>query len=176
MKNISILLFVSLAFFSCKKDKFKGQFILPIRNLTFSVNPAISPPGTYYIPINGAVTNIQNLLDANGMVAADVEAILPRDATLTVAFQDAKIDFVRDMSVRLCAIGDNQENCGREAFWRTDIPIQTSFGLGLNASNIDDLSDILLSEKINVQIKLEELIAQPSTTFDIVLDMEFEVR
>lgn len=176
MKKLSILLLAALPFFSCNDDEFRGQFILPIRNLTFDVNPSIQPPSTYYIPINNVLTNIQGNLAANGMELSEVEAILPLSARLDVAFQDAEIDFIRAMSVRLCPLGDNAQNCGQEAFWRTDIPFDTGFTLGLNGSSVSDLDKILRDEVINVQVKLEELYSQPLTTFTITLDMEFEVR
>jgi len=176
MKKLSILLLAALPFFSCNDDDVRGQFIFQIRNLTFDVDPTIQPPGTFYIPINGVLTNIENQLAVNGMEASQVAGIVPRNATLNVAFQDARIDFIEDMSIRLCTQGDNEPNWGQEAFWRTDIPFDTGFSLGLNGSNVSDLDRILLDEFINVQVKLERLYSQPLTTFTITLDMEFEVR
>lgn len=176
MKKISILFFTALSFFSCNDNELQGLFTLPILNLSFTVDPTIQPPGTFYIPINGVETNTKNLLAANGYELSEVTSIVPKAATLNVVFQDAKIDFIRNMSIRLCERTENSPNCGPEAFWSTDIPTNTGFSLGLNASAVDDLSDILLQDVINVQVKLEELYSQPAGTFNIVLDMEFEVR
>lgn len=177
MKKLSILILACLPFFACNEDDFQGQFILPIRNLTFNVDPTIQPPLTYYIPIENVQTNLLNLLAANDMSLSELEVIVPRTAVLTVPFQEAKIDFIRAMSIRLCPLDDNQQNCGQEAFWQTNIPFETTgFSLGLNGSSVSDLDKVLRNEVINVQIKLEELYAQPVTSFTINVDMEFEVR
>lgn len=175
MRNLSLLLLVSLAFFSCKDDE-PSLLTIPIYNLSFTVDPTVQPPLTFYLPINNVQTNTLNMLDGRGIDTSEVKAIVPKNATLSVVFADAKLDFIRDISIRLCPLGDDKENCGREAFWREDIPFNTEYDLGLNGSNVDDLSEILFQEEINVQVKLEELYSPPSGTFNINLDMEFEVR
>lgn len=175
MNRLSLLLLAAIPFFSCNDDQ-PSLLTFPVLNLTFSVDPTVQPPFTYYLPINGVQPNAQSILDAAGIDTAAIKAIVPKNATLSVVFADGRLDFIRDLSIRLCALGDDKENCGREAFWRENVPFNTGFDLGLNASNIDDISDILLQETINVQVKLEELYSPPSGTFTINLDMEFEVR
>jgi hypothetical protein len=175
MKNIAIVLLLTLPFFSCKKDD-PPLFVIPIQNLSFTVDPTIQPPFTYYIPINDVLTNAQNVLQGYGLDASGVSSIRPGKATLSVIFAESDLNFIDAVSVRLCPLGNNGENCGQEVFYREPVPFNPGFELDLVPSNVDDVQDFVLPDQINVQVKLERLRGFPERAFDIRLDMEFEVR
>jgi hypothetical protein len=175
MKKISTLLLTALFFFSCKKED-PALFTIPLQNLTFSVNAAMHPLETHYIPINNVKTNALAILDARGMDTGEVKSILPGKARLYAAFGEADLNFVEAVSIRLCPLGENKDNCGREAFYQEPVPFDTGSEIPLNASNIDDIRELVLQDRINIQVKLERLRNFPPGSFDVRLDMEFEVR
>ncbi len=175
MKNIAAILLLSLYFFSCKKDD-SALFTIPVQNVTFGVDATIQPPFTYYIPINNVLTNAQNVLQGHSLDASEVHSIRPGRATLSVIFAESDLNFIDAVSVRLCNLNNNEENCGQEVFYRDPVPFNPGFELDLVPSNVNDVQDFVLPDQINVQVKLERLRGFPEHSFDIRLDMEFEVR
>lgn len=176
MKQLSLLLFVSLLFSACKKED-TALFIIPVNNLSFEVNPSMSAFNSHDIPINGVNINALDILAGQGIDTANIKNIRPRFARIYVPFADNNLDFIKEIAIRLCFPGDNRPNCGQEAFW-FDEDLQRNKGAEhiLFGSNVNDLRDFVLTENINIQIQLDELWRQPGGTFDIFLDMEFDVR
>ncbi len=144
--------------------------------MKFSIDPSVQPPFTYYIPINGVNLSFLAQLDASNIDTASIQRITPSRATLTAQFGNGNLDFIQAVSVRLCLIGDNVENCGQEAFYRDPTPFDIGAELELAGSAVNDIRNYVLQKQINVQVKLESLRNIPQGSFDVVLEMEFEVR
>ncbi len=175
IKKISILALLSFLIFSCEKSD-PALFTFSIPNLSFQVDPTFQPPFTYYIPIREIRTNTMIALAGHGLDTSGVKSIRPNRATLSVVFGEADLDFIDVVSVRICPLGVNTENCGKEIFYRDPVPFKPGMDLSLVPSNIKDVKDLLYNEKINIQVKLERLRGFPTKTFSIRLDMEFGVR
>ncbi len=176
MKESWIVLFFSLiALSGCKKGD-PPLFVIPVQNVIFTVDPTMQPPYTYYIPINNVKTNALGVIHANGIDTSEIMSIRPGKAVMIALFGQGKLDFLDAVSVRLCPIGMNEENCGQEVFYRDPVPFNTGIELDLVPSNVNDVRNFLLPDRINIQVKLERLRNFPPQSFDIRLDMEFEVR
>ncbi|MCB0519851.1 MAG: hypothetical protein H6577_11545 [Lewinellaceae bacterium] len=177
MNKFSILLVALPFFLSCKKESTPPLLRIQVKNLQFTVDAAnVQPPFTPYIPIPDVRTNALSLLAANGIDTANIQSIRPGRATLSVFFNEDQLNFIDALSIRLCPLNENEINCGREAFYRDPVPIDAGFDLDLVPSNVNDLRELVLQDRINVQVKFERLRDSPNGTFDINLDMEFEVR
>lgn len=176
MKHIPLLLIISFTFFSCKKEEAPPLLRIPVTNLRFPVNATLQPPDTYYIPINQVKMNALAFIQAKGLDTAQIKSIRPGRATLSVVFGEAKLDFLDAVSIRLCPLGQNEPNCGREAFYRDPVPFNTGYDLDLVPSDVKDLRGMVLMENINIQVKLERLRGFPNGSFDVNLDMDFDVR
>jgi len=176
MKKIAVLLLAAIFLISCKKEELPPLLRIPVTNLKFSVDPTFQPSFEYFIPINNVRTNALALLDARGIDTADIKSIRPGRAVLTVVFAQSDLDFLDAVSIRLCPLGQDQQNCGQEAFYRDPVPFNPGLDLDLVPSNVNDIRDFVLQNEINVQVKLERLRNFPDASFDIILDMEFEVR
>lgn len=176
MKYFSLLLFSLLFFSSCKKEENSFLLRIPVTNLKFSVDPTFQPGFEYYIPINNVRTNALSLLQAKGIDTAAIKSIRPGRASLSVLFGQSDLNFIDAVSIRLCPLGDDKENCGQEAFYRAPVPFNPGTEIDLIPSNVDDIRDFVLPDKINVQVKFERLRSFPEGSFDIILDMEFLVR
>lgn len=176
MKQLSLFLFFALLFSACKKEA-PSLFTIPVANIKFEVNSAMSPLNSYDIPINNVNFNALNLLAGQGIDTANIKSILPRTARIYLPFADNELDFVKEIAIRLCLPGDNQSNCGQEAFWY-DETFENRKGAEhvLFGSNVDDLREWVLTENVNIQIQIEEMWRSPGGTFEIFLDLEFDVR
>ena len=171
-----MLLPVVILFSNCKKED-PALFTIPVTNLKFEVNPAMSPFNSYDIPINNVHFNSLDLLQAQGIDTANIKTILPRRARIYLPFADGNLDFVKEIAIRLCFPGDNQSNCGQEAFW-FDEDSQRPKGTEhvLFGSNVNDLRQYVLTDNINLQVQLDEMWTSPPATMEIFLDLEFDVR
>ncbi len=176
MKKLALLIFVAFSFFACKKETEPPLTRIKVGNMKFSIDPSVQPPFTYYIPINGVKLASFAQLTAEGIDTANIKNILPGRATLTALFGGGNLDFIDAVSVRLCLPGNNEENCGREAFYRDPTPFGIGAELDLVPSAVDDIREMVLQKEINVQVKLERLRDIPEGSFEVVLEMEFEVR
>ncbi len=176
MKQFAILIFAALIFGACKKEE-PSLFTIPVTNLRFEVNPAMSAINSHDIPINGVQIKALDLLAGQGIDTANINSIRPRVARIYQPFADNDLDFIKEIAIRLCLPGDNRSFCGQEAFWfDEDLRRDKGFEHQLFGSNVDDLREFVLAETINVQVQLSELWLNPSGTFEIYLDMEFDVR
>lgn len=173
---MSLLLAISTLFFSCKKEEVAPRLRIPVTNLRFTVNATLQPPDTYYIPINHVKPNALALILAKGLDTAEIKSIRPGRATLSVIFGESKLDFLDAVSIRLCPVGQNEPNCGREAFYRDPVPYKTGYDLDLVPSDVLDLRELVLLPDLNIQVKIERLRGFPNGTFDVNLDMEFDLR
>jgi len=176
MKISALLILVALSFFGCKKETEPPRTRIRVGNLKFAIDPSVQPPFTYYIPINSVNLASFAQLDAEGIDTADIKSILPRRATLTALFGGGELNFIEAVSVRLCLLGDNVQNCGQEVFYRDPTPFNIGYELELGGSAVNDIREYVLQKQINVQVKLERLRNVPQGSFEVILDMEFEVR
>jgi hypothetical protein len=176
MKKSALLILVALSFFACKKETEPPRTRIVVGNLKFTINPSIQPPFTYYLPINGVFIGALAQLEAEHIDTAEIKNIRPSRATLTALFGNGNLDFIQAASIRLCQLGDNEENCGQEVFYRDPTPFDIGAELELGGSAVKDVRDYVLQKQINVQVKLESLRDVPQGTFEVVVEMEFEVR
>ncbi len=177
MKQLSLLLFVSFLFFSCKKED-PSLFTIPVTNLRFEVNPTMDALEFYYPPINNVKFNAMTLLNAQGIDTTNINSIRPRTARIYLPFADHSLDFIQEIAVRICLPGELGPRCGTEAFWyEENLESQQGKGSswGLFGSNVDDLTKQVLAENVNIQIELGTWFP-PNGTFEISLDLEFDVR
>jgi hypothetical protein len=175
LNKITLYLLLATIVVSCEKED-PPLFTIAMYNLLFQVDPTLQPPFTYYVPINDVKTNALSIIKGNGFDTSRMKNIRPLRASFNVIFDDSDLDFIDVVSVRICPQGVNTQNCGREVFYRDPVPFKPGNDLNLVPSNIDDIRDILLKEKVNVQVKFERLRGFPTKTFSIRLDMDFGVR
>ncbi|MCC6724735.1 MAG: hypothetical protein IT258_09505 [Saprospiraceae bacterium] len=176
MKSTALFLLVALSFFSCKKETEPPRGFIRAGNMKFSIDPSVQPPFTYYIPITDVRLEALSQLSGSNIDTATIKSIRPSRATLTALFGGGNLDFIDAVSIRLCPQSENFENCGREAFYRDPTPFDIGQELELNASSVDDIRESVLQKTMNVQVKLERLRDIPQGSFEVVLEMEFEVR
>jgi hypothetical protein len=176
MKKTALLFLAASVFFSCKKVTDPPLTRIKAVNMQFSIDAGLNPALTYYIPINDVQINALAQLDAAGIDTANINSIVPNLAYMRVIFGNGDLDFIDAVSLRLCPQDQNNENCGKEVFYRDPTPFDIGQELEIGSSPTGDLRDLLFQKKLNVQVKLERLRDIPTTSFDVQVEMEFDVR
>ncbi len=173
----AFLLLLGIAFLTaCKKDGPQTLLTIALPPQTFTVDPSLNAFLTHYLTIGNVQSTALNALQSSNLDTAAIQAIVPSRATVSVLFGGQRLNWIRAMSIRLCPSNEQDPNCGREIFWRDPVPENAGSSLGLNPSAIDDISNLLLQDRVNIQIKLEQLRSNPPATMDIRVELEFDVQ
>jgi hypothetical protein len=179
MKLATIVLLAVVAFTACNTED-PPLFTIPVSNLTLprDINPAMSPLETHYFTLHDVSLNAQSIFDFRGMDTADIKNILPYKARVYAAFGEADLEFLNEVQVFLCPRGqtDVADLCGTEVFYNDQIPFDAGFDVDLFASNVNDIRELILEEKIDIRVVLRRFRTIPPGTFSLRLDLEFAVR
>ncbi len=175
MKNLSFLLLLTLPFFSCKKENL-SLFTIPIVNLNVPISAGLDPNETHFFTIKNVPTNSLALFAARGVDTASIKQIVPRRAQLSAIFGEADLDFMREVEVRICPRGQSDDDyCGKEVFYQDQVPNNVGADLDLFGSNIGDVKELLLADKVDVRVIIRRFWSNPPS-FDMKLDLEFDVQ
>jgi hypothetical protein len=172
MKKLPLLL-LPLLFFGCNEN---ADILLriPFRDLDFALPAGLNPVETWYRTFERVPTDIRDVMEANGLDPDGNYRITPVGANLIARFGDQELDFLQEVAVYLCDQEDTSPRCGPEAFYRFPIPQDIGTVVELVPNN-NVLNDLLLEERINVQI-LMRFDAPPVEFTDLRLEMEFKVQ
>ena len=125
----------------------------------------------YFVNQNVPVT-LQTQLDNLNFTEDDIMMVVSDRATLYPKFNaNIDLDFINDVNVYL--LDPDNFNKRTEIFYREFIPGGSKSEIQL-LSNIPDITDYLLDDKVIVEVRLE-LRRFPPSTFDVRLDMSFGV-
>ena len=125
----------------------------------------------YFVDQNVPIT-LRTQLDNLNFTEDDIMMVVSDRALLYPRFNAAvDLDFINDVNVFL--VDPDNFNRRTEIFYREFIPGGSKSEIQL-LSNIPDISDYLLKDKVIVEVKLE-LRRFPPSTFDARLDMSFGV-
>lgn len=175
MQKILFTLLAICLLSACKKNDPDFLFTIPLQDNDFAIPPTASSFQVHYFNIDNVPTNGAELFSTNNISTSDANAILPQTGRMTVLVGNADYDFIEQMSVRICDAGDFSENCGIEIFWRQPVPIGVGSILDLVPSD-QDIKQYLLQDKVNIQVKLEQLRNNPPEFVETRLSLDFSVR
>jgi hypothetical protein len=169
-KITTAFLFIFLLF-ACVKDNGQRLFEMVYPNIQFTIPPGLNSflPRVFEVPT--MKTNINFYLKENNMEIERVKAISPYSARIS-ALDNFDYDFVREISIRVCPIGNDPCTPADEVFYIDNIQRR--------AGNRVDLLPTLRNAKPILSIdrfKLEVLFFFDTTTpysVDSRLDMTFE--
>jgi len=169
-----VLVFLAVLGLSCNKDDDEILFIIPFPNLDFEIQAGMNPLDTWYFNIDQVPTNGLALLEANNIDTASIKSLVPNTAGLTSVFGDADFDFVYEIAVYLCEEGNHQAKCGKEIFYRYPLPNKPGNYVDL-IPNLVEVKDLILREKVNVQIMLR-FETSPQQLTESRLELDFAVK
>ncbi|MCB0705280.1 MAG: hypothetical protein KDC34_08225 [Saprospiraceae bacterium] len=170
-----IVLFFPLLFIAgCKKET-PLLFEMPFQNLDFTMPAGQNALETYYVNFPAVPTNITALLDNFKIEANEVSGIVPGNGRLFPIFGAGDFDdLFREFVVQICPTGSTDNKCGFEGFY-WDL-VGQKIGLELNLiPNPLDLSDLLMEDKVHIQVWYR-LLRASNETIDTRLALSFLVQ
>lgn len=131
MKQILLFLCVGILFSGCKNN---DDYLFEMAyQTTFTIPAGINSFETHYFVIRDIP--IGNYLNANNLTVADLASINPGACRMSTIFSGSSdYDFIFNISIEI--FEDDQES-GREVFFRDNVPLNTGEDLDLLPSLID---------------------------------------
>ncbi|MCB0641752.1 MAG: hypothetical protein KDC44_08945 [Phaeodactylibacter sp.] len=173
MKLQWLILAAILPFLSCGKEE-DFLFNLPFPVLNFTIPAGVNTLESHYFNIDSVPTNLINVALAQNFDPGAISAVRPREARLQSLFGNVDFDFVFEMTIQLCEVGDKTPNCGREIFWRQPVPENIGSFIDL-IPNENDVKEMLEKDMVNIQVKLAQLRFTSPTFIEAQLSLDFSV-
>jgi len=161
-----------LLFSACTRDTREKLFELRFNNLQFTIPAGLNTFQSYYFPFSPLSTNIQNQLKAFQLTAGDIGGIYPAYATLRALDNNIDLDFIDEVSIRICGI--NESSCRLEVFYLQPVPFNAGREIRLLPSLANGQS-ILLDENFKLEVVLLRLRNISPLTIDCQFEFGFEV-
>lgn len=173
MKKLAVLALVIFGL-ACNKDNDTILLAIPFQNLDFTIQAGLNPLETWYFNFDNVPTNALALFAANGIDTAGVNSITPNTGRLTSIFNDANYEILYEIAVYLCEAGDQDPKCGKEIFYRFPLPNNPGSFVDVIPNPVE-VRDLILQEKVNVQLMLRFL-STPPNFMESRLALEFAVK
>lgn len=150
MRLSSVLAALLLVFSNCQKERVKPGFDM-VYQRELVLAPGLGPLVTHHFYLRDIPTRFKTLLQENEKTAADIQAILTRQASLVGIFGDADFSVVEEASLRVYE-GSNP-NGAIEAAYRFPTPIERSNQLDLIPS-LADTKRVLSGDRFSIDLAL----------------------
>ena len=158
-RNLFVLLLligITLNIQSCAKNA-EPRFYVDIER-DFDVNNSLGAIVTHFFELKNIPTKIDQNLDFYGLSKDEIIAISPADAALTTS--TGLMDWSLVSSVEIYAISRIDSDIRRQIFYVRDRDIGNNNELRL-FNTFADLSEIMLEESIDLEIRLTTIVAVP---------------
>ncbi len=160
--KIAMLVGLPLLFSACKGD---GLGFTMTYQQDFEIQAGLGVFDTHVFLIRDIPTNMAAFLSTNDANENDITAIIPREAELSINFANIDFAFVREVVVEIYSDDDQR---GREIFYREDVPLNTGIRIALIPS-LPDIQEFLMDDNFNLRVELKLREFSPSfieTRFD----------
>ena len=120
IKRMIYLLLSAFLLFGCVKDNHIRLFDMVFPDIRFTIPAGLNSflPRVFEVPVMN--TNIDFYLDENNIQEEGLQAIRPFSARLS-ALDNFDYDFVREISIRVCPVGNNPCTPADEVFYIDNI-------------------------------------------------------
>ena len=126
MRNIityTVVVVTLLAIESCKQDRPTELFKM-VYPVDFVLPAGLNTVQTHFYRVSNIQSQYQVQLDAVGRQDSNITSITPKFAALSTVFQDADLDFIRQVFIRVFDPAD-PDNINREVFYLDPVPPNT---------------------------------------------------
>ncbi len=171
IRRVSCLILSVFLLFGCTKDNQARLFDMVFPDIRFTIPAGLNSflPRVFEVPVVN--TNIDFYLDENNILEDQIQAVRPFSARIS-ALDNFDYDFVREISIRVCPVGNSPCTPADEVFYIDNIQRRAG-------DRVDLLPTLrnakpMLTEDV---FKLEVLFLFDTTTpysVDSRLDMTFE--
>ena len=161
-----------LFFASCDGEEQKDVIFEMAYRLEFEIPAGLNTIEDHYFVFRNNTSTLDSLLSFYGYEREDISAINPKSARLTSLFSGDEFDFLHEFSLYL--FKDENNNQAHEAFWRTEIPLNTGTIVDIPGTLLDT-KDFFLEPKFNAELRFDT--RKTTTTFVATrIDFVFVVR
>lgn len=178
MKKFILLLTIPLFFFNCKKED-PSLFTITIPATDFFISNTFQNFEEHFIPGNGGnavFVNVTQQFENAGYDISEINRIVPRRAELSANFNEARLEFIEALSIRVCTEPGLDNICAQEVFYRDPLPDNPGFAIGLIPTAVSDVQDVIFTDNLFIQLRLERLYFSPPQNFSVRLEMTFDVK
>lgn len=172
MKKFGILLLPLLFLTACGDDSQKDVIFEMTYQVNFEIPAGLNTIEDHYFQFKNINSTLDSLLVFHGFTRDDITTINPKTARFTSLFADEEYDFIHECSMYLFQGAANSEIY--EAFWRTEIPLNTRDFLDMPGTLLD-ATDFFLEPKFNLEWRLDTRTITP-TFLTTRADFTFVVR
>jgi len=168
-KYVAVLLLFSIFCSpSCKDKELAVLATIPYR-VEFEIPAGLNIFEDHFFPFPNQPNTFESILEQRGVDLSRVQRINPATARLTVQFEDASLNFIREASIYLFS---DQVGRDSEAFWTPpEVPFSTGSTLGIPGTLID-AQDFFDQQWINFELRLDT--RETTTSFlQVRLDITF---
>lgn len=152
MKKIFLFVLPILLFCACRGDNQKDVlFEMPYR-VDFEIPAGLNTIEDHYFQFKNMTSLLDSLLDFHGYTHDDISVINPKTARLTAQFSGEEYDFVYEFSLYLYSGETNPET--HEAFWRTEVPLNTNGILDIPGTLLD-ATEFFLDPRFNAELRFD---------------------
>lgn len=173
--NLVKFLLLLLPFFhqSCGlNDGLEFAFRMEYPNNTFEIPAGLNTIESHFFVIQDIPTNRD--LFFSSVDTSEVEIIIPNGARITsLDGSDIDFDFLFEVSVRLCS--KDGSTCGREIFYRDEIPENVGSSLAL-IPNENNVKEELTSDNYTIEVVLKRLVTPSPRFIRAKIDLVFDAR
>ena len=152
MRKLFLFVLPVLLFCSCRGDDEKNVlFEMPYR-VDFEIPAGLNTIEDHYFQFKNMDSLLDSLLVFHGYTRDDIGVINPRSARLTSLFSGETYDFVFEFSLYLFNGEVNLET--HEAFWRTEVPLNTDGILDIPGTLLD-ATEFFLEPEFSAELRFD---------------------
>lgn len=158
--RISVLLFVLLTSFSCRKNDDRVRFDMLYPEVYFTIPAGLNPFLIHFIELRDLPVNRAFYFDLNKVTDSTQVRIVPRSARIGSLFADVDFEFVERISI-LVADAEKPDQF-YEIYYRDPVPLNIGPFLDL-VPTLLDLQQVVKSDRIHLRIRMQ--LRAPSPVF-----------
>lgn len=156
---------------SCVKNEKNIILDIPIQR-SFSVNAGLSPIISHFYSFENVSTNIDFLLNQQGLDPESILEITPVSCRLQAQFAEGDFNFIEEVSIFIASSAD--PDVQYEVFYRDPVPDDSGISLDL-IPTLANAKEVMTESRIDITVVLRELRSTPPNNFDVNLNLIFGV-
>ena len=155
MKKYFLLLTIPLLFWQCQKED-PSLFIIAIPLTDFYISNTFQDFEEHFVPGNNGeavFVNVTQQFENAGYDISQIKRIIPKTARFCANFNEARLDFIRAMSIRVCNEVGTNNVCDQEVFYLDPVPDNPGFSVNLLPSADNDVQDVIYTNELFIQLR-----------------------
>lgn len=160
MKDLIVLVLPIFLLMGCRGENEKDVLFEMSYRVEFEIPAGLNTVEDHFFPFRDIDSTLDSLLVFHGYSREDISTVNPKTARLTSIFDGDNYDFIHEFSLYL--FNEETNDLSHEAFWRTEIPLNTRDVLDIPGTLLDGTA-FFLEPKFNAELRFDTRLI--TTTF-----------